>query len=416
MTARERVLATVSFRPADRMAIDLAGMRSTGISAFAYPGLVAALGLPPRRPRVYDTGQMLALPEPDVLDALGADCVMVEDTVTNAFPQPELWHDFDFGGRLSAQVTSPEQYRVEDDGTVVQNGSLRMPPDSHVFDSDHAGQPLNLTDELPKPDVESHRRHCEGRKLDAAAAAKLADHCRRVRRASAGRAVFANLSPLSAGIGIGGWYGIGVYPMLCVLEPDVIAEIHALSVERCLHNLRVLLPLVRDEIDILMVSADDWGTQTSLIASPDVFRTLFQPFYRRVNALAHELAPELKTFLHCCGAVHPLIGDVADCGFDILNPVQWSAGGKSPAEWRAAAGRRLALWGGGVNAQATLPLGNVTDVVGEVGRVVPALSAGGGYVFCNTHNILAEIAPEKVVAMYAAARALPADSTRKGTP
>ena len=38
------------------------------VSCFAYPGLVRALGLPPRRPRVYDTGQMLALPDTGVHD------------------------------------------------------------------------------------------------------------------------------------------------------------------------------------------------------------------------------------------------------------------------------------------------------------------------------------------------------------
>lgn len=31
---------------------------------------------------------------------------------------------------------------------------------------------------------------------------------------------------------------------------------------------------------------------------------------------------------------------------------------------------------------------------------LPALSHGGGYVFCNTHNILAEVSPEKVTALY----------------
>ena len=65
-------------------------MRSTGISAFSYPKLVAALGLPPRLPKVYDTGQMLALPDLDVLDALGCDVVTIQDgLITNAFDQPE---------------------------------------------------------------------------------------------------------------------------------------------------------------------------------------------------------------------------------------------------------------------------------------------------------------------------------------
>jgi uroporphyrinogen decarboxylase len=91
MTRRERVLEALSFKETDRPPMDLGGMLSTGISAFAYPGLVRALGLPARRPRVADTYQMLALPDMDVLDALDCDVVAVfmHWGVTNAFEQPD---------------------------------------------------------------------------------------------------------------------------------------------------------------------------------------------------------------------------------------------------------------------------------------------------------------------------------------
>ena len=104
MTSRQRVLTSLNFGLPDRLPKDLAGMRSTGISAFAYPRLVAALGLPSRLPRVYDPYQMLALPEVDVLDALGCDVITVCEGVTNAFPEPDKWHPYDFNGRLPALV------------------------------------------------------------------------------------------------------------------------------------------------------------------------------------------------------------------------------------------------------------------------------------------------------------------------
>ena len=401
MTSRERILNAIEFKPTDRLPIDLGGMRSTGISVFAYPKLVEALGLPPRRPRVYDTGQMLALPEPDVLDALGCDCVVVENGVTNAFPQPELWHDFDFGGRLKTQVFNPAAYEVLPDGTVTL-GDARMLPNSTVFNTDHAGCGVDLAADIAPPDVEAHRKWCESSKLTPEAAAETAAFCRRVRAAANDRAVFAALWQIQAGMGI----GMGVYPMQCLLYPEEIAACHAASADRCIHNMRLLLPLVRDSIDILMLTADDWGTQTSLVAPPETYRELFKPHYQRINAAAHELAPRLKTFMHNCGAVYPLIADYAESGFDILNPVQWSAGEQTPAEWKAAAAGRIAFWGGGVDAQHTLPLRSAADVRAEALRVVPELSKGGGYVFCNTHNILAEIAPEKIIAMYEAARGI----------
>ena len=86
MTHRERVMHALAFEETDRVPLDLAGMRSTGISAFAYPKLVEALGLPPRRPRVEDTGQMLAMPDLDVLDALGCDVVTIRGGCDQRLP------------------------------------------------------------------------------------------------------------------------------------------------------------------------------------------------------------------------------------------------------------------------------------------------------------------------------------------
>jgi len=128
-TSRERVLQTLNFHTPDRLPKDLGGMRSTCISAFAYPKLVAALGLPPRLPLVEDTGQMLALPDLDVLDALGIDIITILDGVTNAFEQPGMWHAYDFNGRLPARVRNPSAFAAEPDGTLIQ-GNTRMPPSS----------------------------------------------------------------------------------------------------------------------------------------------------------------------------------------------------------------------------------------------------------------------------------------------
>jgi len=401
MNSRQRVLASLNHQTPDRLPRDLGGMRSTSISAFAYPRLVRELGLPPRRPRVEDTSQMLALPDLDVLDALGIDVVTIADRMTNAFEQPGAWQDYDFNGRLPARLRNPHAFQTLPDGTILQ-GSTRMPPSSFVFDDLHGGQPLDLSSDLPKPDLNDVRRAIEENRLTDEQVVEMRELCRRVRE-STERAVFFNDGHLQVWMGIAAFNGIGIFPMLCLTEPDYVAELHELVTEHMLSNVRILLPEIAPYIDILMVAADDWGTQNNLIASPRVFRNLFLPYYRRINDECHRLAPQLKQFLHCCGAVYNLLDLVIEAGFDILNPVQWPAGGHSPQEWKDKARERLALWGGGVNAQATLPLGSEEDVAGEARRTARILGEGGGYVFCNIHNILAEIAPEKVIAMYRAA-------------
>ncbi len=155
-----------------------------------------------------------------------------------------------------------------------------------------------------------------------------------------------------------------------------------------------------------MLAADDWGTQNTLIASPKVYRDLFLPTYRRINREIHAIAPRVKRFLHSCGAIYDLIDLVIESEFDVLNPVQWCAGKATYRDWKDRARGRIALWGGGVNSQVTLPLGTVDDVVAEVSKVVHTMKQDGGFVFCNIHNILAEVAPEKVIAMYRTAAAV----------
>ncbi|NLN92045.1 MAG: hypothetical protein GX130_01880 [Candidatus Hydrogenedens sp.] len=401
MNSRERVLAALNFEPVDRIPRDLGGMPSTGISCFAYPALVKALDLPPRPPRVYDSGQMLALPDLDVLDALGCDVLTLQPDLTNAFPQPELWHPYDFNGRLDAEVLDPSRFSLLPGGIIRQDppGSL-MPPQAFAFNVEHAGQPLLLESEIPKPDLDEVRATLESRRWSEEQKKQFLETARRARDSS-DRAILFN--GLQSGIGITNFTGVAMFPMLCMTDPDFVATLHEMLLTHTLEHLEEWLPEVASCIDIYMVSADDWGTQSTLIASSTIYKSLFQPYYKRMNDAIHEMAPQVKTFLHSCGAIHDLIDDIVDSGFDILNPVQWCAGKHSVAQWKEKARGRIALWGGGVNTQETLPLGTVEAVESEVRRTLAGLKQDSGYVFCAIHNILAEIQPEKIIAMYRAA-------------
>jgi uroporphyrinogen decarboxylase len=399
MTSRERLMKALNFETPDRQPRDLGGMLSTGISCFAYPRLVQALGLPPRLPKLYDTGQMMAMPDLDVLDALGCDCVVVCYGATNAFDQPGRWHPYDFDGRLPALVPHPESFKTQPDGSILQNGKTRMVSSSYVFDEEHGGQPVDWMGQLPMDDLKVYRARREQHVLRDEQIIALRDLCRRVRESS-DRAVMLSESSITPDISIHSHGGMAVFPILCLTEPDYVAELHEIETELALRNIRLLLPEIGPYVDVVMAAADDWGTQNSTIASPATYRKQFLPYRRRINDEFHRLAPNTKVFLHSCGAIYDLIDLVVESHFDIMNPVQWCAGKRSYKEWKDKARKRIAFWGGGVNSQATLPLGTVEDVAREVGEVVSYLGQDSGYVFCNIHNILAEIEPEKVIAMY----------------
>jgi uroporphyrinogen decarboxylase len=396
MTRRERVRKAIRFEPTDQLPKDLGAMLSTCVSCFAYPKLVEALGLPYRRPRVYDTGQMLALPDPDVLDALDCDCAFVAaDTASNVLEEPSRWHPYDFNGRLPALVMNPASFETLPDGTIRQHNYSLMPPSSYNFNGPHAGQPLDLSVDPQKEDLAALAKGLEQGLFTPERMAALADYCRRARQATDRAIMF---SGLGAGMGFRG--GMAPFSMLCLTDPGYVKELHSLLADHAIAQAERLLPAIAPYVDVLMLTADDQGTQQASILPPDVFAELFTPAYRRINDACHRIAPDVFTFMHNCGAIYDLLDAIIDCHFDALNPVQWCAGGHSFGEWKDKCRKRIALWGGGVNTQTTLPLGSVRAVEHEVAEVVKVMGQDSGYIFCAIHNLLAEIPAEKIIALY----------------
>ena len=73
MNSRTRLLTALDHREPDRIPFDLGSTQVTGIHVVAYCALREALGLPPVEPVLCDTIQQLALPDDDVIAALGID-------------------------------------------------------------------------------------------------------------------------------------------------------------------------------------------------------------------------------------------------------------------------------------------------------------------------------------------------------
>ena len=123
---------------------DLGGMRSTSVRAFAYPKLVEALGLPPAAPprrRHYPDARPA---RPGRSGCIGYRCcVHPVWHHERFFLQPDEWHDYDFNGRLPAQVRWPDNFQAQPDGSILQD-TMQMPPTAYTFDGLHAGQPLDF--------------------------------------------------------------------------------------------------------------------------------------------------------------------------------------------------------------------------------------------------------------------------------
>lgn len=107
-------------------------------------------------------------------------------------------------------------------------------------------------------------------------------------------------------------------------------------------------------------------------------------------------------YLHSCGSIAEFVPDFIEMGVDILNPIQVSANGMDTGELKREFGEELVFWGGGCDTQRVLPFGSPEDVKEEVKRRLDDLAPGGGFVFCQVHNIQANITPQNIMAMYEA--------------
>ncbi len=148
-------------------------------------------------------------------------------------------------------------------------------------------------------------------------------------------------------------------------------------------------------------TGDDVASQTGMIFSPELWRTLIKPHLARVFSIAK--SRNLCVAYHCCGSLYPIIPDLIEIGMDVLNPVQSSCPGMDPLELKREYGNYIAFMGG-VDTEYLLPRGRVLEVRKATARLIEGMTAdGGGYILAGTHTIPPETPLCNIFAMYAEA-------------
>jgi uroporphyrinogen decarboxylase len=190
--------------------------------------------------------------------------------------------------------------------------------------------------------------------------------------------------------------------MMLAAEPVRLCRFLDRLVELHLTRLEEYLSTVGEFIDIV-VFGDDLGMQTGPQMSPRMYREIYKPRHALLWERAKELA-EVKVMLHCCGGVRELLPDLIEAGLDAINPVQINCRGMDTAELKAEFGKEITFWGGGCDTREVLPGATPEEVTEHVRKQVEIMAPGGGFVFQQVHNILADVPPENVLAMYDALR------------
>ncbi len=150
---------------------------------------------------------------------------------------------------------------------------------------------------------------------------------------------------------------------------DLIEMIHD-------YFLKDLEKWVKTDIDGLSFM-DDWGAQSSLLISPDLWRQIFKPLYKQYCDMmkAHGKA----VFFHSDGYIMDIYPDLIELGVDAVNSQLFCMDIEELARLYKG---KITFWGE-VCRQRILPFGTVDEVREAVRRVRRALDDGRGGVIAQ---------------------------------
>ena len=152
------------------------------------------------------------------------------------------------------------------------------------------------------------------------------------------------------------------------------------------------------EVDGILLGSD-WGTQTSLLMSPQTWRQFIEPGERREFELIR--AHGKDCWLHSCGNIETILPDIIDLGIQTVNPVQPEC--MDVRHLKENYGDALTFWGG-LSTQRTLPYGTPQDVKNEAEDLISFMPRNGGYILAPSQEIQVDVTYENLKALIDVAR------------
>jgi uroporphyrinogen decarboxylase len=407
MNSRERILSAINHKQPDRIPVDLGAHGSSGMSFVAYQNLLRHLNMEHLPNHVYDVVQQLSQPAMEVLDLFGADVV---DVGRHFNQTPGYWHEVELVKGYPALY--PHWFKPEkqaDDSWLAANkkGEFigKMPKGATFFDQlifpwkeGYPGDFSKMGDDMERAvwggfgftpydwmDQPNFWQMLREKTID------LRSKTDKALLLGVGCNLFEHGTFLRR---------IDNFLMDLYLEPENVHAFLDALMERHLDFLSKVCDSVGDVVDILKFG-DDLGTNTGPFFAVETYREFFKPRHKQLCDFvkSHSSA---HTMLHCCGGIYELIPELIEAGFEVLNPVQISALNMQPERLKGEFGKEITFWGGGCDTKTVLNNASPQQVKEHVKRNIEIFNKGGGFVFNQVHNIMPDVPPENVVAMFEA--------------
>jgi uroporphyrinogen decarboxylase len=366
---RERFAATLAHQPVDRCPLDLCGMPQSSIENIETERALAAfLGFSEERPPHYDKADWRILEHFDVDFRRVGTLVSFETGRNRRISETEFVDAYGlhyrFGGLYWDIVEGPLQY-ADLDAVAAYEFPRADQMDPHLLDI-CAEQARWLHDETPYVVVGEH--------------------------------------PVFGVLELACWLcGYDHIMLMMAADPEFIHVLFKKILAFQQPVIEAYYERLGPYLDVT-TSGDDFGTQHGLFMSPEMWRAFVKPYMQARIAFTHRFT-NAAYLHHTCGAVFDIIGDLAEIGVDVLNPIQPHAQGMEPERLKAAYGDRI-VFHGGLDTQEVLPSNDDAVIDAAVERLLRAMRPRetGGYIFAPAHNIQRDVSPRSIARMYEAAR------------
>lgn len=407
MNSRERILTSINHKETDRIPVDIGATPSSGISMVAYRNLINYLGLSHLENHVYDVIQEVAQPDMELLNCFNAD---VLDAGRFFNSSANYWHNLEiikgFPG-FYPKCFNPEK---QPDGSWLAAGKTgefigKMPVGATFFDQ------LIFPYINGYPENFNNLSHQMSRviwggfgfppfdRMDEKDFWKLLRETIIEERSKTDKALL-----IGVGCNLFEWgtflRRIDNFLMDLYMEPVNVHRLLDKLLEMHIVFLSKVCEAVGDIVEIFKFG-DDLGTNSGPFMPIEIYNEFFLPRHKilcdyvKSNTSAH-------TMLHSCGGIFELMPGLINAGFEIINPVQINAFNMEPERLKKEFGRDITFWGGGCNTQSILNRATPQQVKDHVRHNLEIFSMNGGYVFNAIHNILPDVPPENIMAMFEA--------------
>jgi len=409
MNARERIIKTLNHQETEKVAVDFGSAATTGIAASLLYKLRKHLNFEDIPIKITDPYQMLGDVDDQLKTYIPTDVVSIMPQYNLFGFKNEKWKHFKtFDG---TPVFVPEKFNTKPNkkgdlfiypqGDKNANPSGVMPKGGYYFDS------INRQKEIDEDNLKVEDNLEEFTLLtddDLRYIEKETDNIYKNTEyaiiGNPGTSALGDIALVPApmlkdpkGIrGVEEWY------ISTAIRQDYIKEVFDRQSDIAIENFKLYKQAVGNKVVAIYLCGTDFGTQVAPFCSVDTFNELYLPYYKKMTDWIHKNTL-WKVFKHSCGAVEPLMESFIEAGFDIINPVQYSATGMDSLTLKEKYGDRIVFWGGGIDTQKILPFGNPEQVKMEVKKQIEIFSKNGGFVFNAIHNVQYNISIENFVAM-----------------